>query len=152
MVAASVEPGSTVYADEASWWDDLHARFATRRINHSVAFMDEDACTNQAESYFSRLRRAEIGTHHRISGRYLHAYANEMAWREDHRRRPNGTLYLLAAGAALGHPVSRGVEGVLATLTGALPTCSTNRRFSGPEGNTAPRYGAVSQRGCSSVG
>jgi ISXO2-like transposase domain len=25
-----------------------------------------DACTNQAESFFSRLRRAEIGTHHRI--------------------------------------------------------------------------------------
>ena len=29
---------------------------------------DEDACTNQAESYFSRLRRADIGTHHHVSG------------------------------------------------------------------------------------
>jgi hypothetical protein len=27
--------------------------------------------------------RAEIGQHHRISGRYLYQYANEMAWRED---------------------------------------------------------------------
>ena len=52
-------------------------------------------------------RRAEIGTHHRISGQYLASYANEMAWREDNRRKPNGTLYLLAATAALGHPVSR---------------------------------------------
>lgn len=81
------------------------------RVNHSVAFMDEGVCTNQAESYFSRLRRAEIGTHHHISGRYLHSYANEMAWREDNRRKPNGTLYLLAAGAALGHPVSREWKG-----------------------------------------
>ena len=106
-----VTHGSTVYADEASCWDELHARFATKRINHSVAFKDEDACTNQAESYFSRLRRAEIGTHHHISGRYLHSYANEMAWREDNRRLPNGILYLLATGAALAHPVSREWKG-----------------------------------------
>ena len=110
-VQSRVLHGSTVYADEASCWDALHARFATKRVNHSVAFKDEDACTNQAESYFSRLRRAEIGTHHHISGRYLHAYANEMAWREDNRRQPNGTLYLLAAGAALGHSVSREWKG-----------------------------------------
>ena len=81
------------------------------RVNHSVAFKDEDACTNQAESYFARLRRAEIGTHHHISGPYLRAYANEMAWREDNRRKSNGTLYLLATSAALAHPVSRQWKG-----------------------------------------
>ena len=110
-VQARVLSGSTVYADEASCWDALHARFAAKRINHSVAFNDEDACTNQAESYFSRLRRAEIGTHHHISGRYLNAYANEMAWREDNRRKPNGAQYLLIAGAALAHGVSRNWKG-----------------------------------------
>ena len=78
-----------------------------KRINHSVAFKDEDACTNQAESYFSRLRRAEIGTHHDVAGPYLHAYANEMAWREDNRRQPNGTQYLLVITAAMAHPISR---------------------------------------------
>lgn len=106
-IAARVQHGSTVHADEASCWDALHARFAAKRINHSVSFSDDGACTNQAESYFSRLRRAEIGTHHHISGKYLQAYANEMAWREDNRRQPNGTQYLLVAGAALGHDVSR---------------------------------------------
>ncbi len=111
MIQSRVEAGSTVYADEAPHWDALHARFATKRINHSVAFRDEDACTNQAESYFSRLRRAEIGTHHCISGKYLVAYAVEMAWREDHRRLPNGTLYRLAAKAAMDHGVSRQWKG-----------------------------------------
>ena len=111
MIQARVEAGSIVYADEASSWDALHARFDTRRINHSVAFSDEGACTNQAESYFSRLRRAEIGTHHCISGKYLSAYAVEMAWREDHRRKANGMLYQLAAKAALDHPVSRQWKG-----------------------------------------
>jgi transposase-like protein len=110
-IVANVLVGSTVYTDEASCWDALHGRFEARRINHSVAFKGEDACTNQAESFFSRLRRAEIGTHHHISGRYLHQYANEMAWREDHRRKPNGTLYQLVAGAALAHSVSREWKG-----------------------------------------
>ena len=69
------------------------------------------ACTNQAESFFSRLRRAEIGTHHHIRGRYLHQYAGEMAWREDHRQISNGEQYLAVTSAALAHPVSRNWKG-----------------------------------------
>ena len=106
-IYARVQPNSTIYADEASCWDALHAVYKTKRINHSVAFKDKDACTNQAESFFSRLRRAEIGTHHHISGKFLYAYANEMAWREDTRRVANGDLYRLATAAALAHPVSK---------------------------------------------
>lgn len=74
--------------------------------DHSVRFTDKGVCTNQAESYFSRLRRMEIGTHHHISGKYLHQYAREAAWREDNKRKPNGTLYAMARRAALLHPVS----------------------------------------------
>jgi len=111
MIVNRVMPGSTVHADEASCWDALHARFAMHRINHSVAFKDEDACTNQAESFFSRLRRMETGTHHHISGKYLHQYAGEAAWREDNRRIPNGSLYQLVARAALVHPVSENWKG-----------------------------------------
>lgn len=48
---------------------------------------------NQAESYFSGLRRTEIGQHHHISGKYLHAYASEIAYREDTRRIPNGDIF-----------------------------------------------------------
>jgi len=98
---------SIVHADEAGGWDALHASFEMRRINHSVAFSLDGACTNQAESFFSRLRRAEMGQHHHISGKYLLSYALEMAWREDTRRQPNGALHVAATGAALAHPVSR---------------------------------------------
>jgi hypothetical protein len=34
---------------------------------------DDGACTNQAESCFARLQRAEFGIHHRISGQHLKA-------------------------------------------------------------------------------
>ena len=63
---------------------------AARRINHSVEYATDEACTNQAESYFSRLRRGERGHHHRISGGYLIRYAREASWKEDHRRDSNG--------------------------------------------------------------
>ena len=106
-IRANVAPGSTVHADEAAGWDALHARFEMHRINHSVAFSKDGACTNQAESFFSRLRRAEIGQHHHISGKYVGFYAAEMAWREDRRRMPNGAQHHAATAAALSHPVSR---------------------------------------------
>jgi hypothetical protein len=96
-----------VHADEAGGWDRLHAHYEMMRINHSVAFSKDGACTNPAESFFSRLRRAEWGQHHHISGKYLGAYALEMAWREDNRRQPNGSRHGMMAAAALGHPVSR---------------------------------------------
>jgi hypothetical protein len=38
------------------------------------------------ESYFSRLRRSEVGHHHHIAGPYLVRYAQEAAWRKDQRR------------------------------------------------------------------
>ena len=79
----------------------------TKWINHSVEYANAEANTNMADSCFSCLRRAEVGTHHRIAGRYLHAYAQEIAWREDNRRISNGEQLLLAGASALGHPVSR---------------------------------------------
>ena len=52
------------------------------RVNHArESKSDDGACTNEAESWSSRLRCAETGIHHRISGKYLYQYANDMAWR-----------------------------------------------------------------------
>lgn len=111
FVLGNVEPGATLHADEAGHWDHLEARYLTKRINHSEAYSTPEACTNMAESFFSRLRRAEVGTHHHIAGRYLSAYASEMAWREDNRRISNGEQFLLATSSALAHPVSRQWKG-----------------------------------------
>jgi hypothetical protein len=54
------------------------------------AYSLDGACTNWAEEYFSRLRRAEIGIHRHIAGAYLLRYAQESSWREDNRRVSNG--------------------------------------------------------------
>jgi len=90
FIRSHVKAGTVVNADEASSWDSLHAKYEMKRINHGEAYSLDGACTNWAEEYFSRLRRAEVGHHHHISGPYLLRYAQEAAWREDSRRVANG--------------------------------------------------------------
>ena len=41
------------------------------------------------------------GQHHGVSPKYLYQYANEAAWKEDHRRLPNGSLFDRTLGLAL---------------------------------------------------
>lgn len=101
FVARRVRKGSTVNADEASSWNDLHAHFDMKRINHSLAYSADGACTNRAEEFFSRMRRAEIGHHHHIAGNYLLRYAQEATWREDNRRVDNGSQVKRVTGLAL---------------------------------------------------
>jgi transposase-like protein len=91
FIRTRLRPQTTVYADEAPSWNELHARFELRRINHQEAYSLPGAIsTNEAESFFSRMRRAEIGHHHHVAGPYLIRFAQEAAWREDHRRVANG--------------------------------------------------------------
>lgn len=106
FIASHLAPGTVVNADEASSWDSLHAKFEMKRINHGEAYSLDGACTNWAEEYFSRLRRAEAGHHHHISGPYLLRYAQEAAWREDSRRVANGEQLTRVAGLAMANKPS----------------------------------------------
>ena len=66
IVKNRVAPGAVLHADEASHWDALHAHYDTKRINHTIAYSLDGACTNQAESFLARLRRMVEGQHHRL--------------------------------------------------------------------------------------
>jgi hypothetical protein len=101
FIRARIAKGTTVHADESGAWDSLHDRFEMKRINHQDAYSFDGACTNQAEEYFSRLRRAEIGIHHHIAGAYLLRYAQESSWREDNRRVSNGDQVTRVAALAM---------------------------------------------------
>ena len=91
FIRTRVAPQTELYADEAGSWNELHARFTMHRINHQEAYsLPGGVYTNNAESFFSRMRRAEIGHHHHLAGPYLIRFAQEASWREDHRREANG--------------------------------------------------------------
>lgn len=93
FIRRQVPIGTELYADEAGSWNELHARYTQHRINHQEAYSLGGAAqthTNNAEGFFSRMRRGEIGHHHHVAGPYLIRFAQEAAWREDHRKEPNG--------------------------------------------------------------
>lgn len=101
FITRRVAKGTILNADEAASWNALHSRFEMKRINHDQAYSADGACTNWAEEFFSRMRRAEIAHHHHLSGAYLLRYAQEATWREDNRRVDNGAQVHRLAGLAL---------------------------------------------------
>lgn len=102
---------SIVYADEAPAYDVLHARHDTRRINHAIEWARDDVNTNTAEQFNLRMRRAAYGVYHRISGRLLHRYASEMAYRHSRCRTDNGKAFSEVLSLTLAHPPSREWKG-----------------------------------------
>lgn len=111
LAAQHVDRMAVIHADEASHWDGLYAGWQVERINHSEAYSLDGSCTNQVESYFSRLRRMIQGQHHHVSPQYLHQFANHAAWLEDHRRESNGGLFRRLLGLSMAAPVSRQWKG-----------------------------------------
>jgi transposase-like protein len=101
FIRSRIAKGMIINADESSSWDALHAQYEMRRVNHEEAYSLDGACTNWAEEFFSRMRRAEAGHHHHIAGPYLLRYAQEASWREDHRRISNGDQAHMVSGLAM---------------------------------------------------
>ena len=114
FLRAHVAKGTIMNADEAGSWEELHKRYEVKRINHQEAYSLDGACTNWAEEFFSRMRRAEIGHHHHIAGAYLLRYAQEASWREDNRRVSNGEQVSRVAGLAMAQKQSVDFSGILA--------------------------------------
>ncbi len=106
-----VEDGSFIFSDSFSGSSKIGARFQAFRVNHSKQYADGWISTNHAESFFSRLRRVELGTHHKIAGPYTLYYANDACWREDNRRVDSATRYSRVLALAGSHPVSRQWKG-----------------------------------------
>lgn len=88
LVERYVEKNSKVHTDELPAYRSLkYMGYTHDTVNHSREFSTDGGVNqNQAESYFSRLRRAFIGVFHRITPRYMLDYSCEMSWREDMRR------------------------------------------------------------------
>lgn len=112
LVKNHVLKGAELRADQNPAYDELVGLHPLMRNDHSVAYVQEPgSSTNQAESFFSRVRRAEVGTHHRISGKYLDWYAADVAWREDMSRTDFRTQARMVLASALRHGNSRNMAG-----------------------------------------
>ena len=112
LVRRHVEKPAELRADEHPAYNELIGLFPIVRNNHSVAYVSEPgASTNLAESFFSRIRKAAGGIHHKMAGKYLDWYVADIAWREDMRRHQTSWLFKAVLAKALAHPVSRNMKG-----------------------------------------
>ena len=86
LVKKYVEKQSTLRTDELSAYANVKLMGYTHEtVNHSVEFVGKNGENqNQAESYFSRMRRAAIGIYHRITPRNT--------WSTMHRRLPGARI------------------------------------------------------------
>lgn len=92
IIYSSVQRGSTVMTDSSNAYASLIVDFEHRVVNHSKEYSTPDGVNNnQAESFFSRLRRGEYGVFRAMRPDYLLDYCMEMAWREDMRRKSIAT-------------------------------------------------------------
>jgi len=90
-IAQYAAHGSVVMSDENAAYNWLDQYYDHRVVNHQVEYSSPEGNNeNQAESFFSRLRRHVLGISHRIEPKYMLDIAIEMAWREDVRRKTEG--------------------------------------------------------------
>ena len=84
FVGDHVAPGATVYTDEATAYESLPFTHAT--VKHSLSeYVKGDVHTNGIESLWSMLKRAHMGTFHKLSPKHLDRYVQEFAGRHNIR-------------------------------------------------------------------
>ena len=84
FVADHAAPGATVYTDEAAAYKGM--AFEHESVAHSAGeYVKGQASTNGMESFWSILKRAHMGTFHKISPKHLQRYVNEFTGRRDLR-------------------------------------------------------------------
>jgi transposase-like protein len=107
-ILANVHPSARIRTDEAAHWNILRGYYAdVKHVNHKKdGYSVRGVHTNWVEGFNSRIRRAEIGVYHRISGAHLQGYADEFSWREDWRRVSNGDQFASLVRVAVRQPRS----------------------------------------------
>ena len=100
FVQENIQAGATVYTDDATAYDGLPNR---ESVKHSLyEYVRGPIHTNGVESFWSMLKRAHMGTFHRLSPKHLHRYIGEFVGR--HNSRPLDTIDQMAG-------MVRGMEG-----------------------------------------
>jgi transposase-like protein len=88
VIEENVSIPDTVLHTDYEWsYEHIGHRFAAHhRVNHAAReYVRGDVSTNQAENYFSQLKRSLDGTHHHVSREHLPRYLAEFDFRHSTR-------------------------------------------------------------------
>jgi len=89
ILERDVDPAQThLHTDSWHGYKRIGGAFASHTtVDHSVGeYVRGDVSTNQAENYFSQLKRSLDGTHHHVSVEHLPRYLAEFDFRYTHRK------------------------------------------------------------------
>ena len=82
-IEAHVEPGSTIYTDEAVAYTGM-VKYSHATVRHSAGeYVRGRSSTNGVESFWALMKRAYIGTHHWWSMKHLDRYVSEYVYRHN---------------------------------------------------------------------
>lgn len=86
-INARVKAGSTIMTDEFSSYNGLSKNFTHETVNHSAQeYARGFAHVNNAENFWSMLKRGIVGIYHHVSDEHLHRYCDEFVYRQNTRR------------------------------------------------------------------
>jgi len=92
-IRANVDKSATIMTDEFRSYKGIGKEFdgGHLTVNHGKGEYTRDygnrtASTNDAESYFSLLKRGVMGSFHHVSAKHLHRYCNEFSFRWNERK------------------------------------------------------------------
>lgn len=96
FVRANAREGATVVTDAFRSYAGLSDAYTHKTVNHSVGeYVRDQAHTNGIESFWALLKRGHYGIFHSMSGKHLHRYVNEFAFR--HNTKAAGTMGFIEA-------------------------------------------------------
>ena len=76
-------------------------------VDHRAGeYVRGDVSTNQAENFFSQLKRSIDGTHHHVSVEHLNRYLGEFTFRSSTHKMPDGERMRILMGRVYGQRLS----------------------------------------------
>ncbi len=102
FIRIQVKPYSTLFTDQLLSYKSLpKLGYKHHSINHKYQFVRGEVHTQNVENFWSHLKRGITGVYRSVSAKHLQAYANEFAFRYNHR---NEEMFPLLLEASLNAP------------------------------------------------
>lgn len=129
-------PESILATDTGTAFSKLGKEFQIHvKVNHSETLVGPNGeHVNNSESFSARMDRSEKGVYMNIEPKYLHDYAVETAFREDHSRMAPGETSDRALHYALGVGLSQHFRGYTHGRHRNYEVLLTGNRFAAPSG------------------
>jgi transposase-like protein len=101
-VRTHVQPGSDVFTDALSSYDDLSRDYTHKMIDHAETYVRGKVHTNGLENFWSLLKRSLKGTYVSVEPWHLFRYVDEQAFRYNTRGGHDGNRFMAVLSSVMG--------------------------------------------------